>query len=255
MHTFLKKASMERKSFFTLIELLVVIAIIAILAAMLLPALQQARERGKTASCVSKVKTFSTAVLFYCETFKDFMPPPSGYAVDNNGAPAASGNSFWHAAFAALKLVNTDIPSTTLAPRGLFACPSETNGRLGFKADGTTASVGNTFKGCHFGLNRYLVMQYTKSSTSTSRFVWRKITQVRRPSVTSSVGDKWMHPARTSGYAQTEINAKNRYPGERHLGSWNVATLDGSVKTMKDYPLKGQEHDYKDWFWAPTAWE
>ena len=56
---------MKKNSYFTLIELLVVIAIIAILAAILLPALNSARERGRSADCISKLKTFGTVALSY----------------------------------------------------------------------------------------------------------------------------------------------------------------------------------------------
>ncbi len=59
---------------FTLIELLVVIAIIAILAAMLLPALSAARERARTSNCVGKLKNIGNAMLMYAGANNDRLP-------------------------------------------------------------------------------------------------------------------------------------------------------------------------------------
>jgi len=60
---------------FTLIELLVVIAIIAILAALLMPALQQARERARTSHCLSNMKNLYSVFMYYADDNKEWMPP------------------------------------------------------------------------------------------------------------------------------------------------------------------------------------
>jgi prepilin-type N-terminal cleavage/methylation domain-containing protein/prepilin-type processing-associated H-X9-DG protein len=68
-----KKRKNQRN--FTLIELLVVIAIIAILAAMLLPALNKARDKAKSASCQNNLKQIGTAITMYTQDFDDLLPP------------------------------------------------------------------------------------------------------------------------------------------------------------------------------------
>ena len=115
------------KKSFTLIELLVVIAIIAILAAMLLPALSSARERAKVASCSANLKQHGIALLLYADSYDGHVEGVS-YAARYEG-DVKDGNA-WDTNL--LEYMND---------KKVFVCPSDSVGRED-KNKAPTASYG-----------------------------------------------------------------------------------------------------------------
>jgi prepilin-type N-terminal cleavage/methylation domain-containing protein len=113
-----KREAAVRIGAFTLIELLVVIAIIAILAAMLLPALASAKEKSRRISCTSNTKQISMAMMMYVDDNRNHYPPRMPDPAAGASFPCKPCRTTnWQQYAAAYLGVNTNT--------GAYVCPAD----------------------------------------------------------------------------------------------------------------------------------
>ena len=245
-------AQQERRtarSRFTMIELLVVIAIIAILAAMLLPALKSARDKAKEITCAGILKQFGFSNSSYVNDYNEWCIPLT-HDLGHNAIGQTVNGALWiaHPAIQETFAINDSMFGVYYLPPSLI-CPSsreasETNWAVsgytvpaGTKSSSTVYGMNFNTTGAAVGLNgtgnqrNYLL---TKVLSPSGRILFMDSLYTRINEGTSTYS-YWLTGLETKAYT---ITYRSAY---RHNNGANIAFFDGHVERLSGKEISGND--------------
>jgi len=203
---------MRKKRGFTLIELLVVIAIIAILAGMLLPALQRARESARRAACLSNLKQIMLGIKTYSPDYNEWYPTDAA-----PGETISIGNHY-----KALGILYPNYVSSL----DVFTCPSSGDKMPKERDD-------NTYDGMPFRQNEANAMSYAYGYDGTSGGSNKGWTEAA-PSETRVLADRHATKALEAS-SNHKMDGRNAAFADGHV-KWISQDRTSKLRTNPDHP-------------------
>ena len=226
---------------FTLIELLVVIAIIAILAAMLLPALSRAKQKAERITCLNHLRQLQFAWVMYADDNNDQLAPNPDFATVSSGANGwVRGIMKWDAALApwSQNYDTTLLSDSLLGPycsraTGIYRCPG----------DKVLAAKGPRVRS--LAMNSQMARVSTDSKVAnTGYYTYYRQNQVQSPSHTWVFIDEHGDSINDGFFFVQMGQTANWYdlPASYHGGSGALSFADGhsEVKIWRDSAIKNR---------------